>query len=418
MDHAPLLTDLASPQDLPPGARVVLYGAGDYGRHYLARLRESRPDLRPVCFLDTFRPTGESLDGLPVVNVDDFDFRAEPVEVVVTAAGVEAVAAVLAGRGPTRCHVPVVSLRGAHWFAHRDLFENPRPFLDQAQGHRFWENVYRWRYLALCREHFGPPEAPAPLVTGLTPEEVRRFTMDGRAALRLDVRDQRLPVNHALFYTDEELDDCLARIEQGDATVYAALDRLIRLALREHPVQGASVAVFGSTSPWYEAMCLHHGARPVTVEYAAIVSRSPRLRTITVEALKAGGETFDHALSISSFEHDGLGAYGDPVDPDADLEAMRLVHERLNPGGLLFLNVPVAGNDSVHFNGCRVYGRHRLPLLLRGFRVAGAYGYDIKRIASDPDARFEPLFVLRKDRPGSPCDLPAAPAATPPEETV
>ncbi len=34
-------------------------------------------------------------------------------------------------------------------------------------------------------------------------------------------------------------------------------------------------------------------------------------------------EGFDMALSISSFDHDGLGRYGDPLDPVGDLKAMR-----------------------------------------------------------------------------------------------
>ena len=36
-------------------------------------------------------------------------------------------------------------------------------------------------------------------------------------------------------------------------------------------------------------------------------------------------ERFDVVLSISSVEHDGLGRYGDALDPDADLHAMRFL---------------------------------------------------------------------------------------------
>ena len=39
-------------------------------------------------------------------------------------------------------------------------------------------------------------------------------------------------------------------------------------------------------------------------------------------ATPSGG--FDVALSISSFDHDGLGRYGDPLEPDNDLRAMRV----------------------------------------------------------------------------------------------
>jgi hypothetical protein len=41
---------------------------------------------------------------------------------------------------------------------------------------------------------------------------------------------------------------------------------------------------------------------------------------------------FDVVLSISSFEHDGLGRYGDPLNPDGDLAAMRSTRRLLKPG--------------------------------------------------------------------------------------
>jgi Caenorhabditis protein of unknown function, DUF268 len=37
---------------------------------------------------------------------------------------------------------------------------------------------------------------------------------------------------------------------------------------------------------------------------------------------------FDAGFSISSFEHDGLGMYGDPLDPDGDLKAMRKMKQK------------------------------------------------------------------------------------------
>lgn len=57
------------------------------------------------------------------------------------------------------------------------------------------------------------------------------------------------------------------------------------------------------------------------------------------------------------------GRYGDPLNPDADLEAMARVRSILKPGGLLLLTVPV-GPDVLVFNLHRRYGPARLPLLL------------------------------------------------------
>ncbi|MBN2139903.1 MAG: DUF268 domain-containing protein [Desulfovibrionaceae bacterium] len=387
--------ELFSLDDLSQGCRVALYGAGGYGVEFLGRIRSERPDIEAVCFLDTFLETGGRVEGLPVVNARDFDF-ASPVELVITSAGVGPIARGIEARGARRCFVPMKAVRGADWFVNREVFEDPIGTRARAEGHRFWEKVYFWRYTALCDEHFGPPEPNPPLVDRIPDGLLSGFTMDGQCALEYDVQDQRQPPNRVLIYTDAEIDDCLARIERGESTIYGALDGLVHRALEEHPIGGKDVAVFGSTSPWYEAVCLRHGGRPVTVEYQRIISRTQRVRTLTVDELKAAPEEFDHALSISSFEHDGLGAYGDPIDPDADLAAMRQVRGLLRPGGLLFLNVPVAWRDRLIFNGCRVYGRRRLPLLFAGFELVASYGYDPKRMQDSPDTRFEPLFVLRR----------------------
>lgn len=46
-------------------------------------------------------------------------------------------------------------------------------------------------------------------------------------------------------------------------------------------------------------------------------------------------------FSLISFDHDGLGRYGDPIDPDADLKAMANVRCALKNDGILFLTIPI-----------------------------------------------------------------------------
>jgi SAM-dependent methyltransferase len=53
-------------------------------------------------------------------------------------------------------------------------------------------------------------------------------------------------------------------------------------------------------------------------------------------------------------EHIGLGRYGDPLDPDGDLKAIRELVRVLAPGGNLLVATPV-GRPRVEFNAHRVY---------------------------------------------------------------
>lgn len=54
-------------------------------------------------------------------------------------------------------------------------------------------------------------------------------------------------------------------------------------------------------------------------------------------------------------EHVGLGRYGDPLDPNGDLKAMKELIRVLAPGGDLLFVVPV-GQPRVMFNAHRIYG--------------------------------------------------------------
>lgn len=112
--------------------------------------------------------------------------------------------------------------------------------------------------------------------------------------------------------------------------------------------------------------------------------RHEKLRFVQGDALKMGlkDESFDLILNCSTVEHVGLsGRYGvtEQVD-DGDLRAMTRLRELLAPGGTMLLTVPV-GLDAVFMPNCRVYGRQRLPQLLKGYEIA-AEEYWIKDTAN------------------------------------
>ncbi len=78
-------------------------------------------------------------------------------------------------------------------------------------------------------------------------------------------------------------------------------------------------------------------------------------------------EQFDQIINCSTVEHVGLSGRYDSTDhPDGDLRAMEILAGMLAPGGRMILTVPV-GQDGVFSPYHRVYGRDRLPALLRPF---------------------------------------------------
>lgn len=77
-----------------------------------------------------------------------------------------------------------------------------------------------------------------------------------------------------------------------------------------------------SLFPWYEAITTAFGGTPHTFESNSIYSDHPLIQAIKPQDFEIGSRTFHAAISISSFEHNGLGFYGDPIDPDGDLKAM------------------------------------------------------------------------------------------------
>jgi SAM-dependent methyltransferase len=173
------------------------------------------------------------------------------------------------------------------------------------------------------------------------------------------------------------------------------MDQWIVKALQKHTLAGR-VAVYGSMSPWYEALAVGAGAAEVTtIEYNNLTYTHPKMVQVAPRDVDPAAG-FDAALSISSFDHDGLGRYGDAVHPDGDLLAMKAAQCLLRPGGLLFLTLPV-GPDVVVWNLHRRYGRVRLPLLLRGWEVVDVIGWSWARFDAAADYRrsYEPVFVLR-----------------------
>jgi SAM-dependent methyltransferase len=99
----------------------------------------------------------------------------------------------------------------------------------------------------------------------------------------------------------------------------------------------------------------------------------PNLKRIQGDLLKLElpEKSFDYILNCSTVEHVGLtGRYGVSVEEsNGDLEAMRRLRNLLKSSGKMLITVP-CGQDTVVVPWHRVYGKKRLPELLKGYEIA------------------------------------------------
>lgn len=67
-------------------------------------------------------------------------------------------------------------------------------------------------------------------------------------------------------------------------------------------------------------------------------------------------------------EHIGLGRYGDPIDPDGDIKAMKELMRVTAIGGNLIFAVPM-GEPRIVFNAHRIYGYSQIMEIFKDFKL-------------------------------------------------
>jgi hypothetical protein len=259
----------------------------------------------------------------------------------------------------------------------RAKFEELRPLttlLDQSLNH--------------VTRQFVEPDFEYVMPTLRIPDELYdSFTMKGRAEIVnwdefypeknrglpawLPRYHSQTPRYFSYAYVAELIENAHAR----ETKYYGIVDTWLYELLDAFPIKGQSVAIMGSLFPWYEAITDAFGGTPHTFEYNTIYSDHPLVQAIKPQDFVPGSQLFDAAISISSFEHDGLGFYGDPIDPDGDLKAMANMRKIVKPGGLMYFCVPV-GKDSIVWPMRRNYGHIRFPMMTEGWNILDSRGHD------------------------------------------
>lgn len=227
------------------------------------------------------------------------------------------------------------------------------------------------------------------------------FTMNGKAISHYWYLNEIYPDSKPIVYNKEQIDVNLNIIKNKLMPPrYEITNMWLYYALEKYPIQGKSVGIFGSISPWFESVCLYYGGQPTTVEYQRIISKDWRVNAMTVSEYDQSPIEFDASFSISSFEHDGLGRFGDPIDPMGDLKAMKKMKDYIKKDGYLFLSIPV-GVDALVWNAHRIYGQKRMSMLFEDWELVDSWGFEDKLFDMGGEKSnyyqkpIQPVFVLK-----------------------
>jgi SAM-dependent methyltransferase len=85
-------------------------------------------------------------------------------------------------------------------------------------------------------------------------------------------------------------------------------------------------------------------------------------------ALPFADKSIESISCMHTIEHIGLGRYGDPIDPEGDLKAVKELKRVVATGGNLLFVVPV-GKPRIQFNAHRIYSFEMIEQLFPEFEL-------------------------------------------------
>src|ERR1019366_3380451 len=92
-----------------------------------------------------------------------------------------------------------------------------------------------------------------------------------------------IPDPNKHVYGKKEFSDIRQKIHNREVFGYGETDTWLYEALDLCPIQGAAVAVMGSTVPTYELITLEFGGKPTTIEYNLPGYNHPEIEEILVQ---------------------------------------------------------------------------------------------------------------------------------------
>jgi hypothetical protein len=286
---------------------------------------------------------------------------------------------------------------------------------------RYGHTSYYLRNMALFVEKFGgrptypsaSPQIPLSLMPG--------FSMNGRVPVEYGYFNGCYPQDYVDTVTDDDIERSVAilRLREPAGWLRRQVTRFIPIplskpqftamalrayspydhtavnklcaAFKKRPIQGQEILVYGARGIFYESLCVWGGARPTAIRPLTLVNRSSQISVRKQAEWEMNPSTYDCALAVN-IGQEGLGAFGQPLDPDGDIKAMRRLTTMVKPGGSLFLVIPL-GVDRLHFNLSRIYGRQRLPSLLEGWEIIDRR--DVSDTVLNGGGKTLSLLVLR-----------------------
>ena len=228
---------------------------------------------------------------------------------------------------------------------------------------------------------------------------INDYTMNGKIDVKYQNIDDKSLNLDKLHNKVETYETVFNQLNNREFRYFETKILSLLQALDKYSINDMNVLIWGLSGCNCEAISLWKGARKVyVIDKNKPICDNNKIFVLDTKELSEETIFSDFAISLSTFDYEGLN--GDQLSPYGDLDAMKRAHEHLLNNGLLFLSVPL-GLDCIVWNRRRIYGKHRLPILLKGWELLDIF--DTNEM-STPDYPFDlelgnyiqNILVLRK----------------------